>query len=158
MLNPAHDKRNHTGISFLIRLAKIHVWQQNLLASLWGIRYSLCWWRYKGLVPMKGNLARSSKIMYAFALYPGNLLLGIFPKDTPARASLMVHWLRICMPMQGTWVWALVWEDPTCCRATRPVSHNYWACASGACTPQQERPRQWEARAPRWRGAPARRN
>lgn len=33
---------------------------------------------------MKGNLARSSKIMYAFALYPGNLLLGIFPKDTPA--------------------------------------------------------------------------
>ena len=28
--------------------------------------------------------------------------------------------------MQGTRVRALVWEDPTCRRATRPVSHNYW--------------------------------
>ena len=45
------------------------------------------------------------------------------------RASLVAQWLRICLPMQGTWVRALVWEDPTCCRATKPVSHNYWACA-----------------------------
>ena len=57
------------------------------------------------------------------------------------RASLVVQWLRICLPMQGTRVRALVWEDPTCCVATRPVSHNYWACASGACALQQERPR-----------------
>ena len=27
--------------------------------------------------------------------------------------------------MQGTLVRALVWEDPTCRGATRPVSHNY---------------------------------
>ena len=40
-------------------------------------------------------------------------------------ASLVVQWLRVCLPMQGTQVQALVWEDPTCCRATRPVSHNY---------------------------------
>ena len=73
-------------------------------------------------------------------------------------ASLVVQWLRICLPMQGTRVQTLVWEDPTCCRATRPVSHNYWACMSGACAPQQERPRQWEAHAPQWRVAPARRN
>ena len=26
----------------------------------------------------------------------------------------MVQWLRICLPMQGTRVRALVWEDPTC--------------------------------------------
>ena len=31
--------------------------------------------------------------------------------------------------MQGTRVRALVQEDPTCCRATKPVRHNYWACA-----------------------------
>ena len=55
--------------------------------------------------------------------------------------SLVVQWLRICLPMQGTRVRALVWEDPTCRGATRPVSHNYWACASGACAPPQERPR-----------------
>ena len=41
------------------------------------------------------------------------------------RASLMAQWLRICLPVQGTRVRALVWEDPTCRGATRPVSHNY---------------------------------
>ena len=41
------------------------------------------------------------------------------------RASLVVQWLRICLPMQGTLVRALVREDPTCHRATKPVRHNY---------------------------------
>ena len=40
-------------------------------------------------------------------------------------ASLVAQWLRICLLMQGTRVRALAWEDPTCRRATRPVSHNY---------------------------------
>ena len=57
------------------------------------------------------------------------------------RASLVAQWLGIHLPMQGTRVHAPVREDPTCRGATRPVSHNYWACASGACAPQQERPR-----------------
>ena len=43
--------------------------------------------------------------------------------------SLVAQWLRICLPMQGTWVRALVQEDPTCRGATKPVRHNYWACA-----------------------------
>ena len=42
-----------------------------------------------------------------------------------AGASLVAQWLRICLPMQGTRVRALVWEDPTCRGATGPVSHNY---------------------------------
>ena len=41
------------------------------------------------------------------------------------RASLVAQWLRVRLPMQGTWVRALVWEDPTCRGATGPVSHNY---------------------------------
>ena len=41
------------------------------------------------------------------------------------RASLVAQWLRICLPMQGTRVRALVWEDPTCRGANGPVSHNY---------------------------------
>ena len=41
------------------------------------------------------------------------------------RASLVSQWLRICLPMQGTRVRALVWEDPTCRGATGPMSHNY---------------------------------
>ena len=40
-------------------------------------------------------------------------------------ASLVAQWLRIHLLMQGTRVQALVWEDPTCRGATRPVSHNY---------------------------------
>ena len=40
-------------------------------------------------------------------------------------ASLVAQWLRNRLPMQGTWVQALVWEDPTCCGATKPVRHNY---------------------------------
>ena len=40
-------------------------------------------------------------------------------------ASLVAQWLRICLPMQGTRVRTLVWEDPTCHGAAGPVSHNY---------------------------------
>ena len=42
--------------------------------------------------------------------------------------SLVAQWLRIHLPMQGTRVWALVREDPTRRRATKPMCHNYWAC------------------------------
>ena len=56
---------------------------------------------------------------------------------TLLRTSLVVQWIRICLPMQGTWVRSLVWEDPTCFGATMPVhlyyqapepeNCNYWA-------------------------------
>ena len=90
----------------------------------------------------------------------------------------MVQWLRIHLPMHGTQVRVLVREDPTCRGATKPVCHNYWACAlestshnywahapqllkpvrSRAHAPQQEKPPQWEARALQQTVAPARRN
>ena len=40
-------------------------------------------------------------------------------------ASLVAQCLRIRLPMQETRVRALVREDPTCHRATKPESHNY---------------------------------
>ena len=52
-----------------------------------------------------------------------------FSKETGIGTSLVAQWLRICLPMEGTRVQALVREDPTCCRATKSVRHNYWACA-----------------------------
>ena len=75
------------------------------------------------------------------------------------------QWQRIYLPTQGTQVWSLVQEDPTCHGATKPVSRNYWACAleprshnygtrglpllkpvrPTACALQQEKPPQWEA-------------
>ena len=39
-------------------------------------------------------------------------------ENTMIRASLVAKWLRIRLPMQGTRVRALVWEDPTCRGAT----------------------------------------
>ena len=36
----------------------------------------------------------------------------------------MVRWLRICLPMQGTWVQSLLREDSTSLRATKPRRHN----------------------------------
>ena len=64
--------------------------------------------------------------------------------------------------MQETQVLSLIWEDLTCCEATKLVNHNYWACAlepgnrnywvyvtqllkpkhPRAHTPQQEKPLQ----------------
>ena len=99
-------------------------------------------------------------------------------KKQRLEASLVVQWLRIHLPMQGTWVRALVREDPTCHGATKPVCHNYWACAleptnhnywsprsttTEAHTPRvralpQEKPLQWEARTLQQRVDPACRN
>ena len=45
------------------------------------------------------------------------------------RTSLVIHWLRICPLLEGTQVRSLLQEDPMCCRATEPMSHNDWACA-----------------------------
>ena len=41
--------------------------------------------------------------------------------------SLVVQWLSICLPMQGTGVWSLVRKDPTCHGAAKPVHHSCWA-------------------------------
>ena len=45
-------------------------------------------------------------------------------KECGLGTSLVVQWLRIRLPMQGTRVRALVQEDPTCRGATKPVHHN----------------------------------
>ena len=83
----------------------------------------------------------------------------------------MAQWWRICLPMQETQVRSLIQEDPTCGRATKPMCHNYWACAPEpenhnywvcsqqllklapprACAPQQE---QWEAYVPQLDSSP----
>ena len=45
---------------------------------------------------------------------------------TMIRTSLVVQWLRIHLPMQGTQGQYLAWEDSAHCRATKPTSWNYW--------------------------------
>jgi len=41
--------------------------------------------------------------------------------NTLLKMSLVVLWLRICLPMQETWVPSLVREDLTCRGATKPI-------------------------------------
>ena len=75
------------------------------------------------------------------------------------RTSLVVQWIRVCLPMQVTWVWSPVCEDSTWCRATKSVVHSYWARvlpateahARTACALQQEKSLKWEDCAPQWR-------
>ena len=38
----------------------------------------------------------------------------------------MVQWLRIHLPIQGTWVWFLFPEDPTGQEAAKPEHHSSW--------------------------------
>ena len=49
----------------------------------------------------------------------------IYIKTESLGTSLVAQWLRIRLPMQGTWVRAMVQEDSTCHGATKPVHHNY---------------------------------
>ena len=75
-------------------------------------------------------------------------------------------WIRIRLPVQGTWVLSLVRENPTCRKATKSMSHdysastlepknqNYWLLLHmqallkrehpRACALQQKMPLQWE--------------
>ena len=46
-------------------------------------------------------------------------------KNISSVTSLVEQWLKICLPMQGTRVRSPVQEDPTCCGATKTVSHNH---------------------------------
>ena len=61
-------------------------------------------------------------------------------KDKGKGTSLAAQWLRICLPMQGTWVQALVQEDPICRGATKPASHNCWACVLQLLKPARLEP------------------
>ena len=38
---------------------------------------------------------------------------------------LVVQWLRIRLPVQGTQVQSLVWDDPTRCGTTNLMCHAY---------------------------------
>ena len=49
-----------------------------------------------------------------------HMLMGMTTKGK--RTSLAVWWLRSHLPMQGTQVQSLVWEDPTCCRKLSPCA------------------------------------
>ena len=70
--------------------------------------------------------------------------------------SLMVQWIRICLPMQGTQVRSLIQEDPPCRGTVKPVCNSYWAQVPTAWVLQQEKPLTWEACSVQWRAVSTR--
>ena len=94
-----------------------------------------CWWECKLMQPLWKTVWRFLiKLKIGLPYNPAIPVLGIYLKKNEntnlkrymhSWASLVAQWLRICLPMQGIRVRTLVWEDPTCLGATRPVSHNY---------------------------------
>ena len=104
--------------------------------------------------PMNCSLPGSSihGIFQARVLEWGATACGLAVGNPPATAGL-----------QGTQVWSLVQEDPTCRGATKPVHRNYWARALepkscnywSPCTQshalEQEKLLRRETCAPQWR-------
>ena len=71
------------------------------------IYFILCFWVFFSLHLFRSSLVYFNKVIY-------------FSRDFPGGAVV-----KNCLPMQGTRVRALVWEDPTLYGATKPVHHNY---------------------------------
>ena len=70
-----------------------------------------------------------------------NSLLKILEEKT----FLMVQWLRIPLPMEGTQIWFLVQEDSTCHGGTKLMCQLFSPCFRIHAL-QQEKPQQWEDR------------
>ncbi|KAJ8783498.1 hypothetical protein J1605_009203 [Eschrichtius robustus] len=77
------------------------------------------------LEPLDGRWTAAPSTNFPRPLTGLSLSFSVSPFRRSARASLVAQWLRICLPVQGTRVRALVREDPTCHGATKPVRHNY---------------------------------
>ena len=73
------------------------------------------------LVSVSPSAARPSDVL----LMATNMHLRPLIENSTPGASLVVQWLGIHLPMQGTRVLSLVREDPTCHGATKLVRHNY---------------------------------
>ena len=70
--------------------------------------------------------------------YPGINRNGKEKEKKRSQTSLVAPWLRTLPPTQGTWVPSSVREDPTRCRAPKPVHRNPWAHAPEAVLCKQE--------------------
>ena len=104
------EMQTKTSVRYHLTLVRMSIMKKSINNKCWracGEKGTLlhCWWECKLIQPLW-------RTVWSFL---SKLKMG---------ASLVVQWLRICLPMQGTRVRALVWEDPTCRGATRPVSHN----------------------------------
>ena len=137
-LHPWDCQSRDTWISLPFTLRKRWTFMKDKLAGCPGSsrrQSSSCW----GVSSLGGGWAQRTEkkgdLTWTHGHVASCLLLG--------RAGPMA----VRLPRQGTRVRALVWEDPTCRGATKPMCHNYWACTLEptshnywACVPQLLKP------------------
>ena len=124
-----HQRKSRKGVAACTKL-KIFRSNSNFKESFFcSISESVLWAFLQN--PLHKSRKNSTTNLYAppFSFYNHQHFATGFNFKSEARAFLVAQWLRIRLPMQGTRVRALVWEDPTCHRATKPTCHNYWAWA-----------------------------
>ena len=105
-------------------------------------------WKY-----YNANATHTEGIPVAIVLNLSLTYLIYFQLENKEGTSLVAQWLWIHLSVQETRLRALVWEDPTGCRATKPVSHNCWAPVPQLLKPahlepvlcNKDKPLQWEA-------------
>ena len=92
-----------------------------------------CWWEW--MQNGAATLVVPHKTKHTLTIWFSNCALGIYPNDLKT-AQKPVHGgfpggavVKNPPAKAGDRVQALVREDPTCRGATKPVHHNYWACA-----------------------------
>ena len=99
----------------------------NLLHSTWYCLVWICQPLPDGhLHCFQFSTITNNAVVSILAYTPFPVCASSFPyRNNRRRAFLVAQWLRVRLPMRGTRVRALVWEDPTCRGAAGPVSHNY---------------------------------
>ena len=97
----------------------LKIWIYNVWSLLCLVALEVFWVKY--LLYCNSMCQRSVIVTYSMRNFIIKSSLG---------TSLVVQWLRIHLPMQGTRVQSLVREDLTCRGATKPMCHNSWSPCS----------------------------
>ena len=77
-------------------------------------------WIGKTLSHSKESLKVACRNLWSIIRITQNSAWGGLPGGSVAKNHLL---------MQETWIQPPTWKDPTCWGATKPLCHNYWACA-----------------------------
>ena len=99
--------------------------------------------------------SHSHFLVYQCPWVQGNFqILNSREQSLSLHVSLVVQGFRICLLIQGTQVWPLVWEDSTCSRATKPVCSNWQSfCTLGPIRLIKRSPRNKKSEHCNWTAA-----
>ena len=106
---------------------------------------------WPGFNPCSRNKDPTSCATYTARKEGGERKINTNPSPVLPLKNRLPWWLsskESTWAMQEAWVWSLVQEDLTCCRATEPMHWNYWIHRPRTCSLQQEGPEWGEAHRP----------